>query len=106
MGNEASKQLSQDELNELTKSTKFTQEEIHYLWNKYQKLSQGKKKDSLIDIKELQLALGLKSEKLTKYVFKAFDSDSSQAIDFVEYVKGLNALSSTQQLKKKLLFVF
>lgn len=48
--------------------------------------------DGLIDLADLQKALGLKSEYLTRRVLRAFDSDASGMIDSQEFLAAVRAL--------------
>jgi Ca2+-binding EF-hand superfamily protein/ferredoxin-NADP reductase len=61
--------------------------------------------DNLIDAKDLQTALGIRSEYLAKRVLKALDRDKSGALDKQEFLSAVRALVFGDD-REKLEFVF
>lgn len=61
--------------------------------------------DQLIDAKDLQKALGLKSEYLARRVLRAFDADGSGSIDCREFVSAVRGLVFGTT-REKLAFTF
>jgi serine/threonine-protein phosphatase 2B regulatory subunit len=91
---------------QLVNETNFTREEIQELHKRFGQLSNSQTEDNLIDVKEFQTALCIKSTGLAQRIFSAFDVDGSRQIDFREFVKGLSALSPRAALEEKASFCF
>ena len=62
-------------------------------------------KDGVIDLRDLQKALGLRSEYLTRRILKAFDRDENGVIDKNEFLAGVRALIFGSD-REKLWFAF
>ncbi|HEX7602384.1 MAG TPA: EF-hand domain-containing protein, partial [Polyangiaceae bacterium] len=62
-------------------------------------------KDGVIDLRDLQKALGLRSEYLTRRILKAFDRDENGVIDKNEFLAGVRALVFGSD-REKLWFAF
>lgn len=114
MGNQPSKGKSKGkstkptmkDFQALAEITRFTASEIQQLYTRYEKLSNSQIADGMIDVHEFQAALGLSSSGFAQRIFAAFDEDNSKEIDFVEFVKGLSALSPRASLHEKASFCF
>ena len=61
--------------------------------------------DGVIDLRDLQKALGLRSEYLTRRVLRAFDRDENGVIDRSEFLEGVRALVFGTD-REKLWFAF
>jgi Ca2+-binding EF-hand superfamily protein len=110
MGNEssyASQSLhTEAKLKQIATKNKLKLEEVKYLLDKFMSVSSLIVNDGIIDIKEFQEALGLKSQKLASYIFSAFDADRNKKIDFEEFVRGLSILSFNATIKESAKFYF
>jgi hypothetical protein len=57
-------------------------EEVKYLLNKFMPVSLHIVNDGIIDTKKLQEVPGLKSQKITSYIFSFFNINKNKKVDF------------------------
>jgi Ca2+-binding EF-hand superfamily protein len=93
-------------LTELAEETNFSPADIQFLYDKFLELSQLKVKDNTIDFKEFKQGFGIKSSGFAEVLFKAFDIDVTQTIEFFELIKKMSPLSVHAPLAEKARFVF
>lgn len=97
---------TKEDFEQLAEITTFNPMEIEKLWNKFEKISNSETADYQINISEFQKALGMSSRGFAERVFAAFDTDSSQQINFKEFVIGLSVMSPRSTMKEKARFCF
>jgi serine/threonine-protein phosphatase 2B regulatory subunit len=95
-----------EQITQLSKRTKFNEQEIRALWLKFKRMSESRTPDGRIDMDEFQAALGIRSEGFATRIFAAFDSDVSLEIDFTEFVLGVYAMSPRASIEEKAQFCF
>ncbi len=99
------KSLKLHELYEYTKVSNFTQDEIRELYIYYQHFSSKQLDDGMISYSEFCEALGLKDSVVTQRIFKIFDENQDGAINFREFLVGLNRfLYETAEQKIKMTY--
>jgi Ca2+-binding EF-hand superfamily protein len=90
----------------ISAETKFTEEELKRLWQKFLRTFGENVADGKIDPDQFRTALGIKDLGFADRVFAAFDRDSSREIDFVEFARGVSAMSPRATLAEKARFCF
>lgn len=110
MGGAQSKSNSLDvteaDMAELANKTVFNLDEIQKLYNRYKIYSNSDTQDNKYDIKEFMRFLAMEPTPMCVRIFNAFDSDTSNQIDFYEFIWGLSALSTRASISEKAGFVF
>ncbi|OHS99847.1 Calcineurin B-like protein 7 [Tritrichomonas foetus] len=111
MGAEGSKQkkgkkYSKSDIQELSNQCHFSVEQIEILYDKFKKISNAQSHDYKINAKEFQKALNLPTNEFTDHIFRAFDSDGSNQIEFGEFVLGLSCMTPEATIQEKAEFCF
>jgi Ca2+-binding EF-hand superfamily protein len=91
---------------ELSSTTRFDIAALTILHKKYETIANLLVADRVIDVRELQAALGLVSFEFTQHIFRAFDIDGSLRLDFAEFVRGLDAMSPYATIEQRAAFCF
>jgi serine/threonine-protein phosphatase 2B regulatory subunit len=90
----------------LAAESNFSVANLRILFAKYIRIASTSQADGKIDLDEFKAALGLTSHGFADQLFRAFDSDQSQDVDFPEFVKGVQALSDCATVAQKARFCF
>jgi len=98
--------LRKRDLTELVQHTHFTEEEVKKLYTRFQKISASIQSDGVIDIAEFQQALGLKNSAFAERIFRVFDINKDEVINFREFVCGLSVFCSKGTIDEKLQLSF
>ena len=104
MGNTESCTLSNDELQSLSKSSHFSNDEVKSLWVHFKGIS-GVNNDH-ISREQFQAVLMFKDTAMLDRIFRVFDEDEDQRISFPEYVKCVSVISSKASEAEKLKLSF
>mmetsp|Transcript_5663 Transcript_5663/g.14149 ORF Transcript_5663/g.14149 Transcript_5663/m.14149 type:complete len:264 (+) Transcript_5663:94-885(+) len=95
------KHISPDELGQLCQATNFDRKQVERLYEVFKVISSSSDDDGLIDKKEFETALGLKSSLFVDRIFAIFDRNSDHKITFEEFVVGLSTFSSRASREDK-----
>jgi len=109
MGNRFGKQranLRRRDLVELVQSTHFSEDEVKRLHTHFRSISGSIQNDGVIDIAEFQQALGLKNSAFAERIFRVFDINKDEVINFREFVCGLSVFCSKGTVDEKLQLSF
>jgi Ca2+-binding EF-hand superfamily protein len=107
MGADASKaELKQAEIDKLEKETHFNAQEIRMLYSSFKEIAAHTTNDGKIDVNEFAMMLGIKNIQFAAKIFKAFDENPDNQLDFVEYLRGLSSSSKRASIQEKASFVF
>jgi len=98
--------LQRRDLIELAQNTHFSEEEIKRLHSHFQSISNSIQNDGVIDIAEFQQALGLKNSAFAERIFRVFDMNKDDVINFKEFVCGLSVFCSKGTVDEKLALSF
>ena len=97
---------NQKDLEILSSSTRFSVNEVMFIWKRFDFLAKSQISDDMIDINEFRVALGLMSDGYTQRIFSAFNTSNSGEISFREFVFGLSSICPRASTKEKAKFVF
>ena len=106
MGGAASSGLKQADIKQLAETTHFTEQEVRQLYTSFKEIAASEKDDGKIDVDEFAVMLGIKSRPFAAKIFKAFDENPDDTLDFTEYVNGLSNASKRASIEEKAKFVF
>jgi len=98
--------LRRRDLVDLVRNTHFSEEEIKKLHTHFKNISNSIQSDGVIDIAEFQQALGLKNSAFAERIFRVFDMNKDDVINFREFVCGLSVFCTKGTVEEKLQLSF
>uniref|UniRef100_A0A7S2V997 EF-hand domain-containing protein n=1 Tax=Fibrocapsa japonica TaxID=94617 RepID=A0A7S2V997_9STRA len=100
--------LSNDDAIKYADGTHFTPDEAKVLWIFFKDISSRNTDDGVIDKREFQEALGLKSDQsmFLDRMFNVFDKNEDGWITFSEFIDGLSIFCNKASYQEKLHFSF
>lgn len=98
--------LRRDEIAAYVQSTHFTAQEIRALWFHFKEISSTEEDDGIIDRTEFQTAMLFRDSVLLDRIFRVFDTNHDEMINFSEFISCLSALSNKATPEEKLRLSF
>lgn len=92
-------------LEEVIKSTHFTQPQILLLYRKYQDLTHGRS-GGQIEEQDFIEKMGFANKKIGSLIYHMLDSDGSNSLSFVEFLFGLDSFLPQAPIDKKIELCF
>ena len=94
--------LRRDEIASFVQSTHFTASEVKALWFHFKEISSTAEDDDIIDRTEFQTAMLFRDSVLLDRMFRIFDANDDNKINFAEFISCLSALSNKASPEEKM----
>lgn len=102
--------LGKDEIATFVQSTHFEAPEIKALWFHFKEISSTEEDDGIIDRTEFQTAMLFRDSVLLDRIFRIFDTNKDEKINFAEFISCLSVLSNKasteEKLRRELQYIF